>query len=150
MWRYMVLSKKQDNGNNKKEQGKKETNPKESAGKGSILNKDKNDAEKNTTQKQEKKEAIKKDIAIVKDKKEIAKKEPKKDQPARKEKVNYIELVRKFLKGAFNELKKVTWPGRKTIIIYTSVVVVTVLFVAALIWIFDSALSFVMSGILNR
>lgn len=146
----MVLSKKQDNGNNKKEQGKKETNPKESAGKGSILNKDKNDAEKNTTQKQEKKEAIKKDIAIVKDKKEIAKKEPKKDQPARKEKVNYIELVRKFLKGAFNELKKVTWPGRKTIIIYTSVVVVTVLFVAALIWIFDSALSFVMSGILNR
>lgn len=149
----MVLSKKQDNGNNKKEQGKKETNPKESAGKGSILNKDKNDVGKNTTQKQEKKEkkeAIKKDIAIVKDKKEIAKKEPKKDQPARKEKVNYIELVRKFLKGAFNELKKVTWPGRKTIIIYTSVVVVTVLFVAALIWIFDSALSFVLRGILNR
>jgi preprotein translocase subunit SecE len=146
----MVLTKKQDNGNNKKEQSKKETNPKGSAGKGSILNKDKNDAEKNTTQKQEKKEAIKKDIAIVKDKKEIAKKEPKKDQPARKEKVNYIELVRKFLKGAFNELKKVTWPGRKTIIIYTSVVVVTVLFVASLIWIFDSALSFVLRGILNR
>lgn len=141
----MVLTKKQDNGNNKKEQSKKETNLKESAGKGSILNKDKNDA-----QKQEKKEAIKKDIAIVKDKKEIAKKEPKKDQPAKKEKVNYIELVRKFLKGAFNELKKVTWPGRKTIIIYTSVVVVTVLFVAALIWIFDSALSFVLRGILNR
>lgn len=141
----MVLTKKQDNGNNKKEQSKKETNLKESAGKGSILNKDKNDA-----QKQEKKEAIKKDIAVVKDKKEIAKKEPKKDQPAKKEKVNYIELVRKFLKGAFNELKKVTWPGRKTIIIYTSVVVVTVLFVAALIWIFDSALSFVLSGILDR
>lgn len=141
----MVLTKKQDNGNNKKEQSKKETNLIESAGKGSILNKDKNDA-----QKQEKKEAIKKDIAVVKDKKEIAKKEPKKDQPAKKEKVNYIELVRKFLKGAFNELKKVTWPGRKTIIIYTSVVVVTVLFVAALIWIFDSALSFVLSGILDR
>lgn len=141
----MVPTKKQDNGNNKKEQSQKETNPKESAGKGSILNKDKNDA-----QKQEKKEAIKKDIAIVKDKKEIAKKEPKKDQPAKKEKVNYIEQVRKFLKGAFNELKKVTWPGRKTIIIYTSVVVVTVLFVAALIWIFDSALSFILRGILNR
>ena len=141
----MVLTKKQDNGNNKKEQSKKEPNLKESAGKGPVLNKDKNDA-----QKQEKKEAIKKDIAIVKDKKEIAKKEPKKDQPAKKEKVNYIELARKFLKGAFNELKKVTWPGRKTIIIYTSVVVVTVLFVSALIWIFDSALSFVLSGILDR
>ena len=141
----MVLTKKQDNGNNKKEQSKKEPNLKESAGKGFVLNKDKNDA-----QKQEKKEAIKKDIAIVKDKKEIAKKEPKKDQPAKKEKVNYIEQVRKFLKGAFNELKKVTWPGRKTIIIYTSVVVVTVLFVSALIWIFDSALSFVLSGIIDR
>jgi len=146
----MVLTKKQDNGNNKKEQSKKETNPKESAGKGFLLNKDKNDAGKNITQKQEKKEAIKKDIAIIKDKKEIAKKESKKDQPARKEKVNYIELARKFLKGAFNELKKVTWPSRKTIIIYTSVVVVTVLFVSALIWIFDSALSYVMRGILNR
>lgn len=146
----MVLTKKQDNGNNKKEQSKKETNLKGSAGKGFILNKDKNDERKNTTQKREKKEAIKKDIAIVKDKKEIAKKEPKKDQPVRKEKVNYIELVRKFLKGALNELKKVTWPSRKTIIIYTAVVVVTVLFVSALIWIFDSALSYVLRGILNR
>jgi preprotein translocase subunit SecE len=133
----MVLTKKQDNGDKKKEQGKKETGPKESAGKGSPLNKDK-------------KEAVKKEIAIVKDKKEITKKEPKKDQTVKKEKINYIEQVRKFVKGAYNELKKVTWPGRKTVIIYTAVVVVAVLFVGALIWIFDSALSTVMKSILNR
>ena len=145
----MVLTKKQDNGSNNKEQGKKGTNQNGSTGKGLALNKDKKDNKDNPAQKQEKKETVKKDIALIKDKKETAKKEIKKDQPAKKEKANYIEVVRKFVKGAYSELKKVNWPGRKEIIIYTTVVVVAVLFVGLLIWLFDSALSSILRLIIK-
>jgi preprotein translocase subunit SecE len=145
----MVLTKKQDNGSNNKGPGKKDTSQKENTGKGLALNKDKKDNKDNPAQKQEKKEAVKKDIALIKDKKDTAKKEIKKDQPAKKEKVNYIEVVRKFVKGAYSELKKVNWPGRREIIIYTTVVVVAVLFVGLLIWLFDSALSGVLRLIIK-
>jgi len=132
----MVLTKKQDNGSNNKGQGKKDTSQNGNTGKGLALNKDK-------------KEAVKKDIALIKEKKDTAKKEIKKDQPAKKEKVNYIEQVRKFVKGAYSELKKVNWPGRREIIIYTTVVVVAVLFVGLLIWLFDSALSSILRLIIK-
>jgi len=146
----MAVTRKQDDGNNKKERGKKEAGTKRNTGKDFVLNKDKKDGKKIPGQKPEKKEAVKKDIALVKDKKDVVKKDPKKDQPAKKEKVNYIELVQKFLKGAYSELKKVNWPGRRELVIYTAVVVVAVLFVGALIWLFDSALSTVLRYLINR
>jgi preprotein translocase subunit SecE len=146
----MAVTKKQDDGSNKKEQGKKEAGQQENAGKKFVVNKDKKDNKNIPGQKPEQKEAVKKDIALVKDKKDVAKKDTKKDQPVKKEKVNYIELVQKFVKGAYSELKKVNWPGRKELIIYTSVVVVAVLFVGALIWIFDSALSTILRLVINR
>ncbi|MDD4237524.1 MAG: preprotein translocase subunit SecE [Desulfotomaculaceae bacterium] len=92
----------------------------------------------------------KKDIVLSKDKKEVVKKEPsaKKDLPVKKDQVNRVEQVQKFLRGAFSELKKVHWPNRREIIIYTSVVVVAVVAVGVLIWLFDSALSFVLKFIL--
>jgi preprotein translocase subunit SecE len=145
----MVLTKKQNNGSNNKEQGKKDTSQNKNTGKGLALNKDKKENKDDPARKQEKKEAVKKDIALIKDKKDTAKKEIKKDQPAKKEKVDYIETVRKFVKGAYSELKKVTWPGRREIIIYTSVVVVAVVFVGLLIWLFDSALSSVLRLIIK-
>lgn len=97
-----------------------------------------------------KKEQVKRDIVLNKDKKEAAKKElpAKKDLPAKKEQVNRIEQVQKFFKGTLNELKKVHWPNRREIIIYTSVVLVAVVAVGVLIWLFDSALSFVLTFIL--
>lgn len=146
----MAVTRKQDDGNNKKERGKKEAGTKGNTGKDFVLNKDKKDGKKIPGQKPEKKEAVKKDIALVKDKKDVVKKDPKKDQPAKKEKVNYIELVQKFVKGAYSELKKVNWPGRRELVIYTAVVVVAVLFVGALIWLFDSALSTVLRYVINR
>jgi len=92
----------------------------------------------------------KKDIVLSKDKKEVVKKEPsaKKDLPVKKDQVNRIEQVQKFLRSTFNELKKVHWPNRREIIIYTSVVLVAVVAVGVLIWLFDSALSFVLKFIL--
>ncbi len=146
----MAVTRKQDDGNNKKEQGKKDAGTKRKTEKNFVLNKDKKDGKNIPDQKPEKKETVKKDIALVKDKKDVAKKDPKKDQPAKKEKVNYIELVQKFVKGAYSELKKVNWPGRRELIIYTAVVVVAVLFVGALIWLFDSALSTVLRYVIKR
>ena len=67
----------------------------------------------------------------------------KKRLPTRRDnaKGNRIESLQKFFRGVYSELKKVHWPNRREIIIYTSVVLVSVVFVAVLIWVFDSALS---------
>lgn len=150
MWRLMAVTRKQDDGSNKKEQGKKETGQKRNTGKDFVLNKDSKDSKNILRQKPDKKGAVKKDIALVKDKRDVARKEAKKDHPAKKEKVNYIEIVQKFIKGAYGELKKVNWPGRRELIIYTVVVVVAVLFVGALLWLFDSLLSTVLRFVINR
>lgn len=124
----MAVTKKQDS-SNKKDQGKK-----------NLVRRD-GLAGKDT---------FGKDITLNKDKKEIAKKESpaKKDLPVKKDQVNRVEQLRKFLRGTLNELKKVHWPNRREIIIYTSVVVVAVVAVGVLIWLFDSALSFILSLIL--
>ncbi len=147
----MVLTKKQDNGNKKKEQGKKEAGPKVNNAKDFTASDKKVAANKNTGLKPDKKESAKKDLALIKDKKDIIKKDTaKKEPPAKKEKVNYVELVQKFVKGTLNELKKVHWPSRKEITIYTAVVLVAVAFVGALIWIFDSALSIILKQVIQR
>lgn len=125
----MAVTKKQDNNNNKKEPGKKEAGRKETG----------------------KKETAKKDIVLNKDKKDIAKKDSgKRELAVKKDKVNRVEQAQKFFRGALNELKKVHWPNRREITIYTSVVLVAVVVVGVLIWVFDSALSSVLKLILQR
>ncbi len=147
----MVLTKKQDNGDRKKEQGKKEVGPKVSKAREFTASDKKAVANKNIGLKPDKKESAKKDLALIKDKKEVIKKDiAKKEPPAKKEKVNYVELVQKFTRGTLNELKKVHWPSRREIIIYTAVVLVAVVFVGALIWIFDSALSLILKQVIQR
>ena len=42
-----------------------------------------------------------------------------------------------FLKDVRRELKKVQWPNKRELTTYTSVVVVTVIIVAAIIWVVD-------------
>ncbi|OAT80661.1 preprotein translocase subunit SecE [Desulfotomaculum copahuensis] len=59
----------------------------------------------------------------------------------KKEKVNRVEQVQKYFRGVFNELKKVHWPNRREITVYTAVVLVAVAVVGILIWLFDSILS---------
>jgi len=80
----------------------------------------------NNRKEQEKKETGKKDVL---------RKEPVKT--VKKEKVNRFEQVKKFFKGVISELKKVHWPGRREVVIYTIVVLVAVIFVGVLIWLFD-------------
>lgn len=81
--------------------------------------------------------------------KKILVKSDKKPVPVKKEKVNRIEQTRKYFRGVLNELKKVHWPNRREIIIYTSVVVVAVFVVGLVIWVFDSLLSRILQLIIR-
>ena len=55
----------------------------------------------------------------------------------------------KFFQSAWGELKKVHWPGRREIAVYTMVVISSVVLVAAMIWIADTALSALINLLLN-
>jgi len=132
----MAVTKKQDNNNSKKDLGKKDPGKKDPG-------------KKQLRKRGPDKEPLKKEVALSKDKRDTTKKDPvKKDLPVKREKVNRVEQAQKFLRGALNELKKVHWPTRREIIIYTVVVLVAVVVVGMLIWIFDSLLSTVLKLIL--
>ncbi len=155
----MAVTKKQDNEEkNKKEPGKKDAGKAEGVKKSSALRHDKKDsARKDPVLKQDKKDVVakknqpQKSHDSGKDKKEAPKKEPARSNlPVKKERVNYLEKGQKFVRGTLNELKKVHWPNRKEVTIYTAVVLVAVALVAVLIWVFDSALSVVLGRIIQR
>ncbi len=57
-------------------------------------------------------------------------------QPEKK--VGFFAKAKRSSKASLNELKKVHWPTKKELITYTNVVLVTVVLIAALIWIVDS------------
>ena len=50
---------------------------------------------------------------------------------------SYPERIAKFFRDVVHELKRVTWPSRKTLFTYTMVVVIALIFFAVLLGIFD-------------
>jgi preprotein translocase subunit SecE len=62
---------------------------------------------------------------------------------------NWWENGRKYVVTVLNELKKVHWPGRTQLIAYTGVVLFAVAFVAILVWLFDSGLSWVLDKLMK-
>jgi len=73
----------------------------------------------------------------------------RKQMVPKKERVNYLEEGKKYFKAVYHELKKVHWPGRREVAIYTGVVLVAVAIVGVLIWVFDSLLSRLLQLILK-
>ncbi|ATW27103.1 preprotein translocase subunit SecE [Candidatus Formimonas warabiya] len=63
-------------------------------------------------------------------------------------KVGLRERSGKFLRGVWAELKKVHWPDRKQIMVYTSVVLASVFIIGFVIWIVDSCLTFILNRVL--
>jgi len=55
-----------------------------------------------------------------------------------------MDKIKRYIRGSWNELKKVHWPNKSELVTYTSVVLVAVVIVSAMIWVVDSALSFVL------
>lgn len=95
-----------------------------------------------------KKETVKK-VKEDKPAKDAVKKLPVKKDPAPPVKGETVNKLRKFLRGAWAELKKVSWPNRQQLVAYTVVVLVSVVFVGALIWIADSLLSKILGAIIK-
>lgn len=111
----------------------------------------KQDKNNNNKKDHGKKDAGTKDLALAKGKKEVVKKDTgKKELTVKKDKVNRVEVVKKFFRGVQNELKKVHWPTRREVIIYTAVVVAAVIIVGVMIWVFDFALSSILRPFLQR
>jgi len=59
-----------------------------------------------------------------------------------------MERLKKYARGSWNELKKVHWPNKSELTTYTSVVLIAVVIVSAMIWVVDSALSFVLEWLI--
>jgi preprotein translocase subunit SecE len=72
---------------------------------------------------------------------------PVRKEPA-KPRAQFFQDSVKFLQSAWAELKKVHWPTRSELVIYTTVVIASVVVVAVLIWVADSVLSQLLSYIL--
>ncbi|MDQ7792720.1 MAG: preprotein translocase subunit SecE [Desulforudis sp.] len=78
-----------------------------------------------------------------------ARKDGKKEVAVKKKaNLSFFAASRKFLEGVVYELKKVHWPGRRDVVIYTGVVLVAVTLVGAVLWIFDLILSQILIRIL--
>lgn len=52
-----------------------------------------------------------------------------------------VKAVGKYFRGVRAELRKVSWPGRKELTTFTSVVLATVVGVGLMLWLVDSLLS---------
>jgi preprotein translocase subunit SecE len=58
--------------------------------------------------------------------------------------------IKDFFKGVITELKKVHWPSRKQVSVYTGVVIVTVLLVAVVVSAVDFGLSSLLGLVIER
>lgn len=74
-------------------------------------------------------------------KKPMLKPDAKKAAPVKKETANAIARFKGYIRGVYSELKKVHWPTRREVLVYTGVVALAVVIVGALIWVFDSLMS---------
>ena len=90
-----------------------------------------------------------KKLAVKKDGSALAK-SPSVSKTSVAPKKQTLVTIKKFIKGAFAELKKVHWPGRQQLIAYTGVVLVSVTFVALLIFAVDTILSRVLQFVIPK
>lgn len=84
--------------------------------------------------------------------KKVATKEATKKAPiVKKESAGPLwPRVKRFFRGAVNELKKVHWPSRQQLVAFTVVVIVSVLIMTALIWVVDSGLTQLVKLVLKK
>lgn len=69
---------------------------------------------------------------------------------AKGEKAGLFSSIKRGYRGVAGELKKVHWPTKREIAVYTMVVIVAVFIVGVGIWIADSGISFLMNLLIAR
>ena len=68
---------------------------------------------------------------------------------AKSEKQNWITRIRKSFRNTVQEMKRVHWPGKRDLAIYTVVVIGVSLVIALFIYILDSGVGALMNLILK-
>ena len=72
-----------------------------------------------------------------------------KSQKNKKNNVKFGTRVKTFFRNVWAELKNVHWPSRKQVLVYTGVVLVTILIIMVILWIFDTIFSISIEGLLE-
>lgn len=93
-------------------------------------------------------ETMKRESAPKEARKVLVKKEVPK--PQKRSFKDTWENTKKYFRGVQAELKKVHWPNRREILVYTVVVLASVALVALAIWVVDSLLSQAVTAILPK
>jgi preprotein translocase subunit SecE len=57
---------------------------------------------------------------------------------------NLWTRTRDYLTSVYNELKKVHWPDRRALVMYTVVVLIAVALVSGLLWLLDNIIGFLL------
>jgi len=68
---------------------------------------------------------------------------------AKSEKTGFVTRIKRSVRNMVQELKKVHWPTRRNLVIYTAVVILACIAVAAIIWIMDLAIGGLMNLIIK-
>jgi preprotein translocase subunit SecE len=61
----------------------------------------------------------------------------------------FFSRLKKYLKGTKSELKKVTWPSKKTVLNHSLVVIVVVAVVGVVLFAMDTGLSSIIDGLVG-
>ena len=72
-----------------------------------------------------------------------------KSQANKKNKVKFNTRMKNFFRGVWAELKYVHWPTKKQVLVYTGVVLLTILVVMVVLWVFDTLLGLGIDGLLG-
>ena len=68
---------------------------------------------------------------------------------AKSEKPKVVERVKRYFRGMAQEMKRVHWPGRRDLIVYTAAVIGVSLIMAVLIYVLDSGVGALMGFLLS-
>jgi len=68
---------------------------------------------------------------------------------AKGEKPNVIERIKRYFRGMYQEMKRVHWPSRRDMMIYTAAVIGVSLIMSLIIYLLDSSVGALMGLILS-
>ena len=68
---------------------------------------------------------------------------------AKSEKPNFLTKIKKSFRNTVQEMKRVHWPGKRDLAVYTAVVIGVSLIVALFIYVLDSGIGALMTLILK-
>ena len=68
---------------------------------------------------------------------------------AKSEKPGFIERTKRYFRNMVQEMKKVDWPGKRALAVYTAVVIGASLVLAVVIWLLDLGIGAIMGLIIK-